>query len=73
MARTKQYVRWAIEGECGLYVGQCLTKAQAIAEHVATRDKSLSAFAPLDMAQRERWRKCKVLGDRAVKIKITIL
>jgi hypothetical protein len=68
----KQYIRWAIIGESGLYVGQCLTKRDAIAEHVATRNKALSAFAPLDDAQLAEWNRCKKNGDRAVKVTITI-
>lgn len=72
MAKTKEYTRWAITGDCGLYVGQYLTRRDAIADHVSHRDKSLSKFAPLDDDQLAVWKKCQAQGDRAVKVRIIV-
>jgi len=51
--------RWAIAGDCGryLYVGQCLTRKDAIREHCI----ALGKF----------WPECRRKGDRAVKVTIT--
>jgi hypothetical protein len=68
---AEQWIRWAIIGDCGLYVGQYLTREDAIADHVWSRDASLRKFAPLDDEQRAQWRKCKSQGDRAIKVLIT--
>lgn len=72
MAETKEYVRWAITGNCGLYVGQYLTRQDAIADHVWHRDVTLSKFAPLDDKQLAVWQRCKSLGDKAVKVRILV-
>ena len=37
MARKKSYIRWAVVGEVGLYVGQYLTRKDAIADHIKAR------------------------------------
>ena len=76
MARKKEYIRWAIAGQCGLYVGQRQTRQDAIAEHVS----QLYGVSPyvawkrggLDESQREAWERCKAKGDRAVKVRIII-
>ncbi len=70
----KQYTRWAITGECGLYTGQYLTRREAIADHVWHLDRPVSRFAgsTLDPGQLKIWRRCQARGDRAVKVSITI-
>lgn len=52
----KKEVRWVIVGKYGLYVGQCLTRKDMIAEHIKGRHKT--------------WEECKKLGDRCVKADI---
>ena len=49
-------VRWVIVYRKGLYVGQWLTRKDAIAEH--TRDLG------------KAWAKCRANGDRAMKVVI---
>jgi len=73
MARKQEYIRWAIVGDAGLYVGQCLTRNDAIAEHVQAR-YGISQWSNrvLSQTQRECWEKCRAKGDRAVKVKITL-
>lgn len=74
MARKKEYIRWAIYGECGLYVGQRQTMKDAIAEHVAAKyGVSPYVVRELDESQREAWNICKKNGDRAVRIRITLM
>lgn len=74
MARTKEYRRWAIIGEVGLYVGQCLTRKDAIAEHIEARyDVPRNSFGRgLSTTQLELWNKCKAKGDRAVRVRIIV-
>lgn len=74
MARKRTYTRWAITGECGLYVGQRMTRRDAIAEHVSEKFAGVSRYAGngLDASQRAAWLKCLELGDRAVKVRITV-
>lgn len=74
MAKKRTYTRWAIAGECGLYVGQRFTRRDAIAEHVADKF-GVSEYAGngLDTEQLAAWQQCQKLGDKAVKVKITIL
>jgi hypothetical protein len=73
MARKKEYIRWAITGECGLYVGQRLTMRDAIAEHIS----DIHGVSPyvgngLDSNQRAAWDLCRQKGDRAVKVRIIL-
>lgn len=70
--------RWAIVGNCGLYVGQELTRAAAIAKHVHDGrlfgEPEVSRWAIhgiLSPDQRAIWRRCRKNGDRAVKVTIT--
>lgn len=73
MPRKKQYTRWAIAGECGLYVGQRFTRKDAIAEHVSMLYGTSDYVGwQLDDAQREAWDKCRAKGDRAVKVTISL-
>jgi hypothetical protein len=60
----REYIRWAIAGECGLYVGQQMTRQDAIAEHVAVK-YGVSPYVShrLDEAQSEAWGICKKKGD----------
>lgn len=73
MAKKRTYTRWAITGECGLYVGQRLTRRDAIAEHVSEKF-GVSPYAGngLDTDQLAAWAQCLKLGDRAVKVSITL-
>ena len=74
MAKTKEYSRWAIVGEVGLYCGQHLTRKDAIAEHVEMR-YGIGRYTlgrGLSTAQLEMWHKLQAKGDRAVKIRIIV-
>lgn len=67
------FTRWAIVGEVGLYVGQCLTRADAIAEHVSAKyGTSRWVSRGLSTEQLAAWHKCRAKGDQAVKVSITI-
>jgi hypothetical protein len=74
MSKKKSFTRWAITGECGLYIGQRLTRRGAIAEHVSAKFAGVSPYAGngLDDSQRSAWDRCLRLGDRAVKVRITV-
>lgn len=73
MAKKRVYARWAIAGAYGLYVGQRLTRRDAIAEHVSDKfGVSRYAGNGLDTEQMAAWAQCVKLGDRAVKVRITI-
>jgi hypothetical protein len=73
----KTITRWAIRYPGGLYVGQTLTRLDAIAEHVWSYNKELHdrgirwARGGLDPIQKAEWERCRKRGDRAVKVKIT--
>lgn len=72
--KPKEYIRWAIHGEIGLYCGQHLTRKDAISEHVEARyGVSRSFRRGLNTTQLEMWHKCRAKGDRAVKVRITVL
>ena len=59
--------RWVVVGDCGLYIGQYLTRADAITDHVTAKYE-----LPPDNKQEisRRWRKCRASGDRVVKAEI---
>ena len=69
--------RWGIVYADGLYVGQWLTRAAAIAEHSAKArrmdepETSQFVWGGLSDDQREAWERCRKRGDRAVKLTIT--
>lgn len=70
----KDYIRWAIAGESGLYVDQRLSRVEAIANHV--RDLygvPHTHGRGLDTDQLKAWERCKRNGDRAVKVRMTII
>lgn len=75
----KSVRRWVIVSNCGPYIGQCLTRADMIAEHVSkvcTNDDGslISEFAiggALSGPQKAAWEKCKKRGDRAVHATIS--
>jgi hypothetical protein len=74
MAKTKEYSRWAIVGEVGLYCGQHLTRKEAISEHVQMR-YGVDRFTfgqGLSTTQLEMWHKCRAKGDRCVKVRIIV-
>lgn len=73
MAKRKQWTRWAILSDHGLYTGQYLTRRDAIADHVWHLRDGLSRFAPLDKSQIEAWQHCQKKGDRAVKVLIRLV
>ncbi len=69
--KKRIYHRWGIIGNCGLYVGQRLTRKDAITEHVTARYEGWPNTPP--EAERERlWAVARRLGDRVVKLKIRI-
>ena len=79
-ARKTSYIRWGVTGECGLYVGQWLTRADAIAEHASRGRRRDEPEVPdrayggkLSTAQLEIWKRQQTRGDRAVKLKISFL
>jgi hypothetical protein len=55
--KTKTEKRWFIVGNCGLYVGQWLTRIAAIHTHTSEKGRD--------------WRYCRAHGDRAVKLPVT--
>jgi len=57
MIITHKEKRWAIVGKYGLYVGQYLSRRDAIEGHTKMIGQS--------------WRKCHKRGDRFVKVIIT--
>ncbi len=73
MAKTKVYIRWAIVGEVGLYIGQWLTRKDAIADHVNIRYGVETSWGrSLSTRQLELWHQCQAKGDRAVKVRIIV-
>lgn len=78
---AKPVIRWAIIGSCGLYTGQWFRRIDAIAQHASMKQRigepGLSRFPcgprGLDDRQQAGWKRCRKNGDRAVKIKITII
>lgn len=74
MAKTKEYVRWSIIGENGLYVDQRLTRVDAIVKHVSDLYgvNGWSIGRGLTTEQLEAWNKCRANGDRAVKVRIIV-
>lgn len=79
-ARKTTYIRWGTTGECGLYVGQCLTRRDAIAEHTSKGRRSTEPkVSPriwggkLTPEHLKIWERLKARGDRVVKLKITVL
>ena len=72
---AEDHIRWVIVGRNGLYVGQTLTRYDAIAEHVEALHGARNTThlrKTLSTAQADAWRKCKANGDRAVKAVITV-
>lgn len=59
---------WAIAGVNGLYTGICLTRREAIYEHV-----NALLVVPSDdySAIQKGWKRLKRRGDKAVKVEIT--
>lgn len=72
---AKEYIRWAIVGDVGLYCGQHLTRKDAITEHVSMRYgvERWTVGRGLSPTQLEMWRKCQAKGDRAVKVRISLV
>jgi len=69
--------RWVITGECGLYIGQWQTRADAIKKHTSDIMSGrqgipvLSEFGSLNSDHRRAWKICKRRGDRAVRATIS--
>lgn len=68
---------WAIAGPHGLYYGTWATRADAIAAHVYGRwrwtesERAWSGkLAPMQSAD---WQKAKREGDRAVRVRVTVI
>ena len=59
MAKRSE-VMWAIRGVYGLYIGTWFTRAEAITAHV-------------EMSLQKDWRACRRNGDRAVKVRVTVI
>jgi len=78
---TKTETRWAIVGDYGLYTGQCLTRREAILEHVNAKGVPNGNWGPTKEtlysvpvgveALMKGWRYWRKQGDRAVKTTIT--
>lgn len=75
----KTEIRWAIYGLDGLYVGQHLTRAAMMAQHVSDKCFASDGFSrisefsdgrKLNKEQRIAWNKCRKLGDRCVQVEI---
>lgn len=64
----QKWIRWAIIGSCGLYVGQSLARKDAVRYHVTM----LFFFPerPSDELVREVWKKCRRKGDAVIKVSI---
>lgn len=72
--QKNKWTRWVIIGECGLYVGQYLTRNDAIADHVKDKFGVSKKYARnLTPEQIRHWRRCKQLGDRAVRARISLV
>lgn len=66
---------WAITGNLGLYIGWWFTRADAIAAHVACYEPLTSEYAVhgrLNSVQRAAWKRRKKVGDRAVRVRVTV-
>ena len=64
MSTQKSEIRWVIVGKHGLYVGQWLTRKDAIYDHV----RALYGFNYfLHDAIMKQWKECRAKGDRAIK------
>lgn len=79
-ARKKTCIRWGIYGECGLYVGQRLTRRDAIAEATSrgrlSSEPVVSEFVlggRLTDDHRKIWKRMQARGDRVVKLRITVV
>lgn len=73
MGKTKEYARWAIVGDVGLYVGQYLSRKAAIEDHIRARYGTPASWGRrLSTEQLEAWHKCQAKGDRAVKVRIIV-
>ena len=68
--------RWVIvykdpDRDSRLYVGQQITRIEAIQWHVVKEGAGPFRWnTKLTSTQREAWKKCRARGDRAVKVKI---
>ena len=60
---------WVITSSHGLYAGQHRRRKDMITQHV--REKFTYPRYPRDEERRALWRKCRALGDRAVKATLT--
>jgi hypothetical protein len=77
MAERRE-TRWVIVNDTGLYTGQWLTRADAIAQHVSDlalasepRISPYTADGKLTPKQRTAWRRHRARGDRAVRATIS--
>lgn len=68
---------WAIEGPHGLYCGTKRTRVDAIVEHVHGRwrwtESAIAWGGKLAPMQRADWNKAKREGDRAVRVRVTVI
>lgn len=68
-------IMWAIAYSGGIYCGTSMTRADAIAQHVHGRFRwhhsQWAVGGKLDADQRADWRKCRRLGDRAIRVLVT--
>ena len=73
MKRTEQ--GWSIYNpDVGLYIGWYLTRASAIADHVGSLNSNISRLVcgrTLSDDQKREWERCKMRGDRAVKVTVS--
>lgn len=75
-SKRKRTVRWAVIGNAGLYIGQWLTKGDAISHHLEVRyglslHRNAIGRLVFGPEQAKAWARCKKTGDRAVKVTIT--
>ncbi|NEV75609.1 hypothetical protein DYI24_00765 [Rhodopseudomonas sp. BR0C11] len=81
--KATKHSRWVIVGLSGLYTGQWLTRAAAIAGHVCcsrrfdeldiqVSDMPDGTNGRLSTAQRELWAKRRADGDRCIKATIIV-
>lgn len=79
-ARKKTFIRWGVIGECGLYVGQRLTRRDAIAEATSrgrlNDEPEVSEYlwnGKLTTDHLQIWDRMRKRGDRVVKLEINVL
>ena len=65
---------WAILGDCGLFVGWHPIRREMIAQHLSDLyDTPRFTSGKLSPTQADLWRKRQAKGEKAVKIKISVL